>query len=429
MLYFLYGFIIEGKFRDIIKYAIPYWLVTWCFYMKFGTFPLCGDEYNIVTSAEQYSNMNGGFTYLTTYFHMIALMLFPSELFVVFFKIVLSGIVVGYCIHRIKKIWNTKLVYLFYLLFLFPPSIELGGNVHRMPMYAMLYLFVACKLICDYKEKVQLSNRVFIALSILLAMLTTWRSEAFYLVILAPLLIFVSYRIIDKKKICIMTIVMLIVQCIVFFPHAMDTYLSNDHYNAQRGNSLFVYSICNMLKEGLDREEYREELTKINEFVSIEKIDYMNENMGERSYGDVYICFEEGYKGIKENCSTEDVLEFQYNVKKIILGEPLLYLKTQLKSWNYISLQYDIKTFSGLIKFLTGNLYFPTAILIVAFIYYLYKKQWAYWFITSAFFIHNCITTILKPAAYFKYYYHIYLFSGLLVVIWICKRRAVKANK
>ena len=114
---------------------------------------------------------------------------------------------------------------------------------------------------------------------------------------------------------------------------------------------------------------------------------------------------------------------------RIVIKNPLIYIRTQLGAWSYISTANYYERKLDYISNIFTDLYVPTAWLLALWIYLLAKKKWFPWFMTSCHLCHMVITTALLPAAYFKYYYSEYLYAVLtlvLVLILLMKKRQAK---
>ena len=125
----------------------------------------------------------------------------------------------------------------------------------------------------------------------------------------------------------------------------------------------------------------------------------------------------------------QDKVDFQNAVIRLMLHNPLVYIRSQIGAWLHISNAFQYERTLDYAANIFKNLYVPTAWLIGLWVYLLIKKQWCYWFITSGQLCHMAITTALLPAAYFKYYYSEYMYAALTATLAVCflvKRRREK---
>jgi len=427
---FIYNLILGFKNKNstfyITIYAIPFILLVLFLQLIFGQYPFLGDENLIFEESIKYSNMEGFFTYYTTYFYMLSMQLLPFQWSIILFKIILSGLVIGYIIFRFKNLLKTNFVFITYFFtfsgfiiyfilgkFRIDSSISLLFSVHRMPMYAMLYLFCACKLFCDYLEHVKLDRKSFIILSVILSILTQWRVEGIYLALLGIILIIISYRIkLNKKLFLKMYAIFLAIQLILYIPQSLETNLANNNYNNHRLTHFYNYVITNMMRNGLDESKNKAELEIIDKYVSIDKIKEINQTYGDEAYRDEYILF---YGGIRENTTEDIMILYEKTMNKIIIKNLDIFIISQLESFNYITFGYDIS------NIIFSNLYITYFIILISFIFFFFNKNYTGMLLVLCLICHSIITTILLPAAYFKYYYMQYLISILFITYLSCK--------
>ncbi len=407
-------------------YTLPVFLLVTGFWSVTDSYPLTyGDQFNILNAAYEYSNMGGFFNYMTTGFFMVAMNIVPSGAFAVIFKIFAVSLAVGYCVFRMRRLTGSVWCLLLYLPFLLPPGLYLSYNIHRCPIYAPLYLAFSCLLICDHIEKRELTRGKFLLLCFVIAVLTQWRSEGIYLLVLGPILLYAAYRPkLSARQKAAAAAVMLGAQLIVFIPQRMETAASDS--SKDRALPLYEYLITNMERKGLDKEKNAADLAIIDRYVSVDAIHLLNEENGDFNYGENLII----YGGLREGSTEQDKANFTAAVRRIVLKNFGVYLRTQLGAWSYITTEEFHDRRMDEISNIFQNLYVPTAWLLALWIYTLVKKKWCLWFMTSAHLGHMLITTALLPASYFKYYYSEYLyaiFTALLCLLLFIKGRKERA--
>lgn len=411
---------------ETLKYLLPLFVPVTAFWAVSNAWPLgYGDQYNILMATLGYETMAGFFNYMTMYVYMVALNIIPVAGFAVVFKIFLVSMAVGYCIFRFRKIYPSWICFLLYAPFIIPPGFYLCYNIHRCPMYAPLYMFFSCLLLCDHLEGKSLGKWKFVLLAVLSAVLTQWRSEGIYLVIFAPVLLYLCYKPdLSRKTAALSIAVMMAVQLLVFIPQSVESSKLNNE-NGGRTMPLFEYLITNMERKGLDKEKNAADLALVDKHISVEEIHKLNEADGDFNYGDNRII----YHGKRHGATREEIEDFKSAVIRIVIKNPLVYIRTQLGAWSYISTANYYERKLDYISNIFTDLYVPTAWLLALWIYLLAKKKWFPWFMTSCHLCHMVITTALLPAAYFKYYYSEYLYAVLtlvLVLILLMKKRQAK---
>ena len=416
-----------------VLYAIPYAAVLlfrrrWC-----GAYPFTGDEENIFAAAYNFNNMGGMFNYITTYIHMIAMQLWPSRMGMIVFKHLFCGLAVGYSIYRINRLYKNKWGFLIYLIFFVPYVIDISWSVHRMPMYGPVYLFFASILYCDYKENASLDRKKLLLLLFVCAVLTQWRVEGICLLFFGPVFICQAYRMkADRKFIAKLLALTLAVQGFVYVPQYLETRAQDEGYAISRTTFFYNYVLPNMVRNGLDREKNAEDIAVIEKYVPMKVIDDLNEELGNSAYYDEFIHLHTspGYESII--ITVEEAAEYEGAIRHMILRNPLLFIRTQLGAFLFISTSYGLRTFRGIMYTLTGNLIVPALIMIVAWIVMLIRKRWFEFFMLTSPLCHAALTTALLPAAYFKYYYMQYILAYAIVVLVIAglwnKRKKTSAE-
>lgn len=418
----------------VVKYALPYAVllgVITVYQYSNGTLPyLGGDEERILSWALRYDSASYMFTYITGYYYIICISLIPTIYAPVLIKVIIQAGVLGYIMMRLNKIWRSKLVFLWYLLFLLQPVLfELGPSAHRLPLYGMLYIWFVVKLWCDHKEQKQVPKWQMMALMLGAAILLHWRVEGIYLLVFAPLLFIAAYNIKERKKIAALTGTFLTVALIVAVPQWIENSKQNNYVN-ERMSHFYNYVFVNMCRNGLNQEKYQEELQIIDKYLSIDAVNRINEELGDLNYADELIAYYEDYVGVREDYSDEEYEAYTKEVLGLIIKEPLLYLRSQGEAWNYISWFEDgafetrqsgvlklVKYGLVLERFFVWQLYIPTFIIALCGIYSLVKKKWLELATTVGVFGHNCIVFLLMPASYFKYFYIVYL-VGYFILLW-----------
>ncbi|MBQ9686325.1 MAG: hypothetical protein IJV41_07270 [Oscillospiraceae bacterium] len=411
-----------GAAAGTLKYMLPLFVIVTGFWAVSDAYPFgAGDQANILEAARSYSNLGGFFNYLTTLVPMVAMSIFPSGGFAVVFKILLVSMGVGYCIYRMGRVISPRASLLMAAPFLLPPGFYLSYNIHRCPMYAVLYLVYSCLLICDWLEGRKLTRGKFLLLCFMTAALTQWRSEGIYLLILGPFLLYFAYRpALDRRGMALALAVMLAAQVLVYIPQKLESDAGEQSYN--RDMPLFQCLITNMERKGLDHEKNAADLAVVDQYLSVDEIHRLNEELGDYMYGDNIIV----YYGLRHGASRETEEAFKKAVIRIVLKNPLVYIRTQLGAWSYITTTSYHERKLDAIANIFQNLYVPTAWLLILWIWLLRKKKWTLWLATSGHLIHMAITTALLPASYFKYYYSEYVyavFSAILVIGLVIRQR------
>lgn len=392
----------KTKERQVILYSIPYMAILAIFWELRGIYPLEADELIIFHSAQNYDPYRF-FTCYTGYFYIICMMLIPSMLSIVLVKLLLNALVVGYLIYRMKNIFNSNWVYLLYGVFCLWPALLMAINVHRLPIYSILYLFVFTKIFVDYYErkKVNICDMMIAILG--LSILSWWRTESIYLVVMGILIIFIAYRL-KKEQYVKMIALYILCQIIVMMPQMLPTQFSDSSYAAKRMAPFYDYTLETMIDAGLEVSDGGAEWSAIEHYWETE----------------------------------ENYEEYVDAAKKIIIKNPTYFVKARIKSWNYISFgEFENKRFSGIavidiimhcFYLIMYNLYIPLISVIIVGAYSLYKKSWLIFLYSMCGIIHTGLCFLLMPAAFFKYFYIMYLMGWIYICIMSVRLINIKIN-
>jgi len=400
------------KTHKIFLYSIPYLLILLTKFFMDHDMYLVGDELNIFNYVTNFNIYPAHFTYITGIVYAVSLMIIPFQAGIVVIKIFLQSILCGYCVYKFKSYYKSKWSYLIYLLFIIPTVIDNGILIHRMQYYGLLYLFTIIKVVFDYRTNQKLQKKQLFLLMLSFAILAIWRKEGIYLLVFAPLIICSVYKIQTVRNIGKTFISFIIILLLVVFPQMLNSTQSFTEEDTHTYNHWFV----NMCREGLDKSKYPEQMKIIDKYISLDAVDYINRELGDSNYEDEYIAWREGYIGIRDNYTKENVSDYKGAVKYLVINEPIIFLKTRIGTWIYSSKLYEIYSLKISLVY---NLNIPILALGILFMYSIVKKKYAYLFISSGLLLNTIITLLFAPASYFKYYYHSYLIGIFFIIMFV----------
>lgn len=475
-----------NKIYQIAICAVPYLLIMLLITaVKIRGGYVTNDEYSILEMAKRLEH-NTWFTYITVYYYIVSLMIIPYKYAPIFMKLVIEFFVVGYVIYRFKNYFEKKrnnnitgddlfywekesfidrhhlrekilrgsrlrikrdpkrheikYYYISYLLFLLYPILAYTTSAHRLPIYFLLYLVMVVTLVFDKLEENKLTFGKCFCILGLGAILTHWRTEGIYLFVFLPLLLFLAYSNIRNIQSAIFVILIsIILQALVYIPQNVYGVEDLSASATDRMKPFYAYTIVNMMRNGLDRDKNAEDLAIVDKYISIEKIDAVNEHYEDINYEDTFILFDE-FNGVREEASVTEYFEFTSAMQRIFKNNPLVFLKTRIGAFAYAAIPYHV-SFSGgfkgiirsifsIFKSLSYNIFIPFAVIVLICIYTLLKKRWFTFFLSGALLAHWFIVFILAPASYFKYYFPIYMcgymFVMMLLIQTIYNKKALK---
>lgn len=408
-----------GVLRYSLLYLVP---VVAILIIKLPQGFLSNDESLIFESAINLQHYTW-FYYITTYYYIVSLMLIPSWVGPIMIKVIIQLLVVGYIMYRLTKIVGVKYGKYGYLLFLMYPVIAYTTSAHRLPIYYLLYLVLIATLLFDLLERVALTKTRAFWLLVLGTILTQWRTEGIYLAVLVPILMFIVYpNLRAKKPAVILILTSLALQYLISVPQ--NGLIANEMGAAadDRMKPFYAYTITNMYRNGLDCEANEEDLAIVDQYLSLEMIEAINEYYGEINYEDVLILYKEGFVGVRPEATVSDFFHYADAVKRICLNNPGVLFKTRWGAFCYAAQPYTI-VFEGLgirqlisfaisiVKTIAYNLFIPCSIILLLCIYALIRKRWFTFFVTGGLIAHWFIVFVLAPASYFKYYFPVYFIA------------------
>ena len=323
-----------------------------------------------------------------------------------------------------------------YALFLLYPVIAYTTSAHRLPVYFLLYLAVFVKLIFDRVQNVTITWRQGAFLLVGGAVLTQWRTEGIYLLVLVPVLMFMAYPgLRNKKSVAIVLVSYALIQYIISVPQNGALAAGLDGAANDRMKPFYAYTITNMMRNGLDREANAEDLAIVDRYLSLEAVDNINEYYADINYEDVLILYKEGFVGVREDAGYTEYIDFTDAVKRIFVNNPSVFAKTRWGAFRYAALPYHIAfdapgirgiaSFAiSVVKSLAYNLFIPVVFAAVALFYTLIKRKWFGMFIFGGLAAHFAIVFVLAPASYFKYYFPVYIMSYFFMTALVIRRVA-----
>ena len=167
--------------------------------------------------------------YLTSLFYMTSMSLFPMSAAPVLLSDVIYALVFSYAYWRTDRIYESKWSLLILLCGILP-FVLLGALMcFRPAIYSGFFVFYFVYLYFEWKEKKKLTFAKLIALSLLTAVLSLWRSESLVLLPLGILLIGFAYR--NFKKAAIYLLLSIVLFMIVKYPQSVgeEKYYGSDY--------------------------------------------------------------------------------------------------------------------------------------------------------------------------------------------------------
>lgn len=270
LLYFLFFLTIhmirkkDKQFLSYFKYFCIYGVIMGIFFLMTWPGIFKGDEFYVIKSALSFT-LSPAQSGLTSIFYIVALLIFPSMATITFLQLLIICTIFAYIMKQIRDLYPSRLSYLFMIVFLLLPVID--GNLFtlRATLVGWIFLLIICKLFFAYKHgKLSLTNLVL--LSILSGLITAWRSEYIYLLLLLPLAC-LFLKLVNWKKMLLMILIVAISFQTFNIPNKIALNGSNKY-----PISLVLNPLANLFTEveNLKGPDVYDDVMTINELVDVQ---------------------------------------------------------------------------------------------------------------------------------------------------------------
>ncbi len=391
---------------------------------------LTNDEYAIYNDATNLIH-DTWFNIMTVYYYIVSLILIPYRYAPIIMKLVIEFFVVGYTVWRTKEHFGKKAGMFMYILFLLYPVIAYTTSAHRLPVYFLIYLAVIVKLLYDGADHRKLTYPGAVFVLFAGSVLTQWRTEGIYLVILIPVLMLIAYPGIRRPKVFLPVVILyLAFQTVLWIPQNGAVSGNLDGAANDRMKPFYAYTITNMYRNGLDLEKNADDLAIVDRYLSLDAIRAINEHYEDINYEDVLILYQEGFVGVRPEAGDAEFVAYSEALKRIFKNNPDVFARTRWGAFCYAAVPYHISfdgsglhglasSAFGIVKSFAYNLFIPVGFALVMCIISLIRKKWFEFFMFGGLMAHWAIVFVLAPASYFKYYFPIYITSYFYLIYMI----------
>lgn len=402
--------------------------------------------------------------YLSSVFYIIGYMLFPCASGAIILQVILFGIVCSYIIKNLFDIYNSKIVYLMYIPFFMFHSVFYAMFANRPVMFGISYLLLISIFVIDKIKKNKLNTEKMILILLLTGIVSYWRSESIYLLLVTPLFIFLTYKVRFNFKNLIGILGLVIVSFIIIsLPQRIYEYSNKSDVPSGRNLPMFEGPLAYMLSYDLKGDNLEEDLNNIDKVLDIELMKKYP------SYTDTPAVWNEG-GCIKEYTKDEYDLFIKSYINVIKNNIPL-FIKTKILTFANASTLFidnftskdlysnnsealfdrrDTKTLFGyntrknfykilegkfgddqstnIIYRVLGNFLIPMVFIGLLFIYSIIKRNWFLFFMTGMLIGHTCILFITAPASYFMYYFNVFMCGWFFGILFFIDKKCKKNN-
>mgnify|MGYP006865375605 CR=1 FL=1 len=419
--------------RRILLLSGIYALVMLCFLLLTWPGIWRMDEYTILMHAR---NLHIHFWqgYFTSVYYIFALMMVPAPAFIVYVQCLIGAGVVGYLVY---KLWiltgKRKIAYLMYVPFFFLPVIDSNLYPMRMSIYAFLELLLLAKL-CFWSYERRMPGKAELFGTLLLGgVVTCWRTESIYYLLLFPLLLGIClWRLAPKRRVKQAILLSLAFGMLLVGIQKVGE-------GKERGERYELTALIRPLVPLLVEAAYEEEQDLVKTIDQVVNCAYIFEgaSLGMNGIEIFWGYLEQGL--MRDTYTPEEYREFQMAFLKLVLHHPGTFLRERLEVYlnsnqllgritdqdppapplnknlrytTYALLELrslkDYHTQGGSAAFCYSSI-LPSLFLAAGGLVFLRKRKWVY--AGCAFMVLLKVPLILltAPEPLFMYYYSVYL--------------------
>lgn len=437
--------------RKIVWLAGIYFLIMLCFLLL--TWPGIWriDEFTILRTARNL-HIHYWQGYLTSVYYILCLMMLPVPVSVILFMCLINSAIVGYLVY---KLWiytgKKRLAYALYLPFFFFPVIDSNLYPMRMSIYAFLELLLLAKICFWVYEKRMPAKGEFAWTALLAGIVTAWRSESIYYLLLFPVLLVVFFWKQVSKKVLRKAILWYLL-CALFLVGFQK--IGEGGIGGSDGYE--ITAMIRPLTPLLVDAAYAEEKDLIAACDKVLNCAYMFQGAseGENGIGIFWRWAGEGL--VRDTYNREEYRAFKQAYYELILRHPKTFLRERLDTYflstellgritdgeppmptlnqnlrYYVYALLECRSFEdfytqrkvGVIVYSTIP---PSLVLAVAVLWFLMKKKWVYAGCGALVALKVPLVFLTAPGTLFMYYYSPYLCGWILLffvgILWIRKR-------
>lgn len=284
------------------------------------------DETTLLTAATK-TEVNIWQSYITVIYYALCMMAIPYACGITIIQSLFIAFVMSYVSTNLYMIYKKKSVSIaLYLVMLIPSVILNNLRPLRLQVYAYILLLLFCILIFDkiYKRKLTLHRSL--VLLILSSLLILWRSEGIIFCIVIPVLMLIVYN--KKGMNYIKTALIVVLNIIILLSYNRVLNSMKDWVEqAKKKYSVTVYvnPLSQMIQEDLHGKDLDKNLENIDKVLDLEILKKYP------SYTEIPAFWEED-NFLRDNFE-EHLSEFKKSYIKIVLDNPILFLKARIKTF------------------------------------------------------------------------------------------------
>ncbi|MGM9534389.1 MAG: hypothetical protein ACI3VR_04020 [Intestinibacter sp.] len=207
----------DERVINYLKISAVYFFIMTCFLILTWPGVWRANEFVIINNVVNF-HIDIWQNYLTSMFYILCLMLMPFVSGIIIIQNLCISLIVGYVIYKIYYYTDkSKFSFFMYIPFLMLPIIDQNLYPIRNSIYGYLELLFLFKILFLKYENAKLNQKDICIFAILIAILSTWRSEGIYYFVLGTIVVFITFNKSFNKKCKSTFLVMTLIFTVVLF--------------------------------------------------------------------------------------------------------------------------------------------------------------------------------------------------------------------
>lgn len=436
-------------FSILLAFLLILWPGTWSW-----------DDIGILRGILSYGSFVPWQHFLSGLYQAVLLQIIPHPGGIILLQNLVISVCVAFSVVKLEnafQLYAIKNKYIDVLVkilpFLTPPVLLYQFSGYRMGIYVYLELVVLVSFICACKDRKQWKITFCVFLGILIAIVSSWRSESLFYILFFPLaLIFVRKDVLFlwKKIICICISIILFIQINNLQNHCLE----NNNYQV-----ISMMGPYSAIVRAADYKEDKEDLEIINRVADIDKILANPSHGGEALYW-TDVAYRDGYSTneFKESVLAVVRLSLKYPKQVFLERWNMFITATGIKGNIWSVNNQSISLFEqdgdsshdewfaergyfpsfkklravlinlldcnspsgaqiGCLRRIVWNAWIPMIVLVYAWFSFVRRKQWYYLMICTAVIMRIPVVFLTEPAGWIMYLLSFY-FLGYVFLIY-----------
>lgn len=229
------------------------------------------DEFLILNSIKNFDFVIHQSIFTNLYF-ILCMMLIPDAGIIILIQSIICSIISSYIIYTIYKKVGKYAAILVMLVFISPPVIYYVLYPLRVGLYSFVFLFTIIYILENIHIK-EYNNIKILKMAMLISIVSLWRKESLFLIILLPLLLLIYLKL-DRKKVIIFSSYILIFSILTI---SIENQLGDKKVEQTATLWSFETGLSVLLnQENLNSDNLERDLNNIDAIMPIDKLKMSN---------------------------------------------------------------------------------------------------------------------------------------------------------